>query len=432
MRRGGVHAAAERQRERLDHSLRDLVLQLEQVAERHLYGVRRDERSARGLDELRRGPQLVAGAHQGAHHHAVHLGFDRERLQVRGLTREARGGGARAHHQRADARERGGDGVGQAEGQEVRLGIRPQDAERQHHEARESAGEGRSVVAFHAAHSAQLLRQGLGRGRALGGPLGEGLADHATDADDGGRPGERGRLLVERRVQDLDGVLAQEGRPARQHLEQDGAHREQIAPGVEAVAGHLLRSHVARGAEHHAGVREPAFGRGRAGHVGIAGIAGSREAEVEQLHAVGREEDVRRLQVAVHDPARVERLERGQHRERDRHRLRHAQRPALQPLAERLAFEQLHRDEELPLVLADVVELADVRVVDARRGPGLALEALARGLVSAQRAHRLERDGAVEPLVARGVDDPHAALAELAGHLVVRDPRGHRRRRCHR
>jgi hypothetical protein len=66
------------------------------------------------------------------------------------------------------------------------------------------------------------------------------------------------------------------------------------------------------------------------------------------------------------------------------HRLGDAQRPALQPLAERLALEQLHGDEQLAVLLADVVELADVRVVDAGSRPRLALEAPARGVVAAR------------------------------------------------
>ena len=122
----------------------------------------------------------------------------------------------------------------------------------------------------------------------------------------------------------------------------------------------------------------------------------------------------------------MQRRERRQHAEADRQRLGDAQRPAPQPLRERLALEQLHRDEQLAAVLADLVDLADVRMIDARRRAGLAPEALARRLVAGQRGHRLERDGALEPLVARGVDDAHPALAELAHDGVVPDAGGQR------
>ena len=68
-------------------------------------------------------------------------------LEIRRLAGEARGDGAGAHDQRADAGQRRRDGVRQAEGQKVRLGIGTQDAERQHDEPRERAGQDGRVVA---------------------------------------------------------------------------------------------------------------------------------------------------------------------------------------------------------------------------------------------------------------------------------------------
>ena len=82
-----------------------------------------------------------------------------------------------------------------------------------------------------------------------------------------------------------------------------------------------------------------------------------------------------------------------------------------------------------PVVLADLVDLADVGMVDARRGARFAPEALARGLVARQRRHRLDGDGALEPFVARRVDDAHPAFAELAHDGVVRDAGWLRRQR---
>jgi hypothetical protein len=63
----------------------------------------------------------------------------------------------------------------------------------------------------------------------------------------------------------------------------------------------------------------------------------------------------------MHDAASVQRRERGEDVERDRHGLRNAQGALLQAPVERLAFQQLHRDEEvIAFVIADVVDLADV------------------------------------------------------------------------
>ena len=55
---------------------------------------------------------------------------------------------------------------------------------------------------------------------------------------------------------------------------------------------------------------------------------------------------------------------------------RHVHRPAREPLLERLAFEQFHRDERR--IGADVVDRADVRVVERRGGSRFALKALQR------------------------------------------------------
>ena len=113
-------------------------------------------------------------------------------------------------------------------------------------------------------------------------------------------------------MQHLDDVAAGECRPAREHLEEDRAGREQIGARVDRLARDLLGRHVARRAHHLPGARELG---GRARATSRRARAG-RQAEVEQLHAVRREEDVRRLEVAVDDAARVQRGERGQHAER--------------------------------------------------------------------------------------------------------------------
>ena len=91
--------------------------------------------------------------------------------------------------------------------------------------------------------------------------------------------------------------------------------------------------------------------------------------------------------------------------------------------AERLALEQLHGDEHAPGVLADLVDLADVGMVDAGGGAGLAPQALPGGLVRRRRRQRLEGDGPGQPFVTGGVDHAHPAFAELALDLVVADPR---------
>ena len=114
---------------------------------------------------------------------------------------------------------------------------------------------------------------------------------------------------------------------------------------------------------------------------------------------------------------------------------RHAQRSPPQALRQRLALEELHGDEQLAALLADLVDLADVWMIHARGRARFTPEALARRLVAGQRRHRLQGDRALETLVARRVHDAHSALPQLAHHRIAADAIGQafprrRRSRC--
>jgi hypothetical protein len=83
-----------------------------------------------------------------------------------------------------------------------------------------------------------------------------------------------------------------------------------------------------------------------------------------------------------------------------------------EPLRQRLAFQKLH-DEIIDLALAtDVMQRADVRMVERRDGFGLALQALAQaGRARHARGQNLQGDGAAQALVARAIHFAHAARA---------------------
>ncbi len=123
------------------------------------------------------------------------------------------------------------------------------------------------------------------------------------------------------------------------------------------------------------------------------------------------------------DAARVDGAERRQHVDGNGHRLLDAQRAAFEVIAQRLAFEQLHGDEERAAFFADFVDLADVRMVDAGGRAGLAPEAPACRLVLLERQHHLQRHGALQPFIVRLIHDAHSAGAELAADRVVADAR---------
>src|SRR5205085_1668174 len=96
-------------------------------------------------------------------------------------------------------------------------------------------------------------------------------------------------------------------------------------------------------------------------------------------------------------------------------------------LGEGPAFEVGHGEEEGAADLADVVDGAEVGVVDGGGGAGLAEEALARlRAVAGGEGGDLEGDAAVELRVVRQVDRPHAALAQEPEQAVAAEGGGQR------
>ncbi len=111
--------------------------------------------------------------------------------------------------------------------------------------------------------------------------------------------------------------------------------------------------------------------------------------------------------------------------------------PLARALRERLALDELeHHVVQLGALdrrAADVVDRADVRVVEGRDALRLALEARAELRVGReQRRQQLERHVAIEPRVAGAVDLAHPARAERSHDLVGAQParRGQARRRA--
>ena len=85
-----------------------------------------------------------------------------------------------------------------------------------------------------------------------------------------------------------------------------------------------------------------------------------------------------------------------------------------------LPLDVLHRHEEAPVRLVDLVNDADVGMAERGRGLRLVEEArLLFGALDSLRRDELERDGASELRVLGPVDDAHAARAELAEDPVM-------------
>ena len=205
------------------------------------------------------------------------------------------------------------------------------------------------------------------------------------------------RLAVVRAERELPG----------QHLEEEDAERVEIALRGRLFAARLLGRHVLRRSEDG-----PLRGEARV-HREVG------EPEVEDLDevlppAARAEEDVVALQVAVNDAEVVRAGERGAHLLEDIDAARERHRSARQLARERHADEVLHDEVELALFgLTDVVDVDDVRVVDAVGGARFAQHPGAQvGLAAQVRADELERDDAVDEHVTGAIDDAHPALAD--------------------
>ena len=123
-------------------------------------------------------------------------------------------------------------------------------------------------------------------------------------------------------------------------------------------------------------------------------------------------------------PARCASIERAGDLHRDRQRLGERQRPAGDPIGQRLALEVLHDEERGSVVLADVVQRADVRVGELRDGARFQVEARAELRIGRQRLGQdFHRDEPIEPGVAGFVDLAHAAGAERAEDFVRSETR---------
>jgi hypothetical protein len=86
------------------------------------------------------------------------------------------------------------------------------------------------------------------------------------------------------------------------------------------------------------------------------------------------------------------------------------------------AIQKLHGDKRLPIFLANVVNRADVGVIERRRRLRLALKPAERlGIARHIVGKKLQSDKAPQPRVLGLINDAHAAAAQLLDNAVVRN-----------
>ena len=91
----------------------------------------------------------------------------------------------------------------------------------------------------------------------------------------------------------------------------------------------------------------------------------------------------------------------------------------LQTVSQCLAFDVLHHHEVHAVLAADVVERADVRMIQAGDSPRLALEAFFEpGVIGKVRRKNLDGDGAIKASVLGFVDFTHSTRADGRNNLI--------------
>ena len=198
-----------------------------------------------------------------------------------------------------------------------------------------------------------------------------------------------------------------------QRLEQQAAERVDVGARVDALVDDLLGRHVLGARDDGPRTCQVAF------RVGLL-----CEPEVAEVHVVAaREEDVGRLDIAMHQAAGVGGVERGADLVDDTRRsarfevaLRGDQGPEVR------ALDEPHHDEEHAVLVAGLEDGNDVLVVDRSREPGLAAEALAKARVARMlRANELEGHHALERELLGPVDDTHLSAADDALDTAPRE-----------
>ncbi len=206
------------------------------------------------------------------------------------------------------------------------------------------------------------------------------------------------------------GGRALEGGPAGQALEEHEAERIDVGGGRHLLPGGLFGAQVDRGPDEAAGGRRTRT------------VERVRDPEVEEprLRGIGfpGDDQVRRLDVAMHDPRAVGGGESARGGGADQTGLGDGHRPAGEPLRESLTVDVLEHEVGRGRVEAGVEEGHDRRMPQ----PGERARLAAPPVVVAQRALRavhLDRDRATQLEVVRAEHARRAAVAEALPQRVA-------------
>jgi hypothetical protein len=164
---------------------------------------------------------------------------------------------------------------------------------------------------------------------------------------------------------------------------------------------------------------------GRGGRLGSRYWFGREfgQAEVEDFGVTaGGDENIGRFDVAMNDSLGVGGVQRVGEVDAERKEGFHFQGAPGDVVLQRRAFQKLHGNVRFSILFADVVDGADVGMIQGRRCLGFALKPGERLWVSCDVfGEELERDETMEASILGFVDDAHTAATELLDDAIMRD-----------
>ena len=234
--------------------------------------------------------------------------------------------------------------------------------------------------------------------------------------------GRRG-LLMQDRIERGHDVSPGKRLLSGRHLVQHHSKGKQIAARIERFAPSLLRGHVNGRSRNHSHCRQRVFNAGIGAGGELRLLRQLCETKVQHLGlAVCSEKDIGGLNIAVNDAFRVGGDERICHLDAHVQNLVSFERIAANQLLQAFAFQLLHDDEGVPVVVLDVVNRADVGMIQLGGRSSLALESLqGLGIPYQVIRNKLEGNAAPEARIFGLVDHSHAPTAEFSQDAIVRN-----------